>query len=112
MMQVDVGALQQAKLVLLGDMGAGKSSLVLRFVKGQFFDFQVTARRSCMELVFLLGCQMPGRGEEIVCSCELLWCGLARKEFLVKNGWLAMYFSSTPPQSVQAAGEPEAELVL
>ncbi|MCO5608174.1 hypothetical protein L7F22_062380 [Adiantum nelumboides] len=30
----------QAKLVLLGDMGAGKSSLVLRFVKGQFFDFQ------------------------------------------------------------------------
>eukprot|EP00271_Cylindrocystis_brebissonii_P011548 TRINITY_DN293_c0_g1_i1.p1 TRINITY_DN293_c0_g1~~TRINITY_DN293_c0_g1_i1.p1 ORF type:complete len:208 (+),score=55.43 TRINITY_DN293_c0_g1_i1:368-991(+) len=30
----------QAKLVLLGDMGAGKSSLVLRFVKGQFFEFQ------------------------------------------------------------------------
>eukprot|EP00250_Pteridium_aquilinum_P029697 c39970_g1_i1 orf=545-1144(-) len=30
----------QAKLVLLGDMGAGKSSLVLRFVKGQFFDYQ------------------------------------------------------------------------
>lgn len=34
------GTLQQAKLVLLGDMGAGKSSLVLRFVKGQFFDYQ------------------------------------------------------------------------
>lgn len=33
--------LQQAKLVLLGDMGAGKSSLVLRFVKGQFHDYQV-----------------------------------------------------------------------
>jgi len=32
--------MQQAKLVLLGDMGAGKSSLVLRFVKGQFFDYQ------------------------------------------------------------------------
>uniref|UniRef100_A0A2P2KZJ4 Uncharacterized protein MANES_03G019800 n=1 Tax=Rhizophora mucronata TaxID=61149 RepID=A0A2P2KZJ4_RHIMU len=30
----------QAKLVLLGDMGTGKTSLVLRFVKGQFFDFQ------------------------------------------------------------------------
>ncbi|XP_078161392.1 ras-related protein RHN1-like [Carex rostrata] len=29
-----------AKLVLLGDMGTGKSSLVLRFVKGQFLDFQ------------------------------------------------------------------------
>ncbi|GKV11777.1 hypothetical protein SLEP1_g22998 [Rubroshorea leprosula] len=30
----------QAKLVILGDMGAGKTSLVLRFVKGQFFDYQ------------------------------------------------------------------------
>ncbi len=30
-----------AKLVLLGEMGSGKSSLVLRYVKGQFFDFQV-----------------------------------------------------------------------
>ncbi|CAN4078442.1 unnamed protein product [Withania somnifera] len=29
-----------AKLVLLGDMGAGKSSLVIRFVKGHFFEFQ------------------------------------------------------------------------
>ncbi|XP_068654611.1 ras-related protein RABF2a-like [Aristolochia californica] len=29
-----------AKLVLLGDVGTGKSSLVLRFVKGQFVDFQ------------------------------------------------------------------------
>ncbi|KAJ6862953.1 ras-related protein RHN1-like isoform X1 [Populus alba x Populus x berolinensis] len=30
----------QAKLVLLGDMGTGKTSLVLRFVKGQFLEFQ------------------------------------------------------------------------
>ncbi|CAD5333999.1 unnamed protein product [Arabidopsis thaliana] len=30
-----------AKLVLLGDVGAGKSSLVLRFVKDQFVEFQV-----------------------------------------------------------------------
>ncbi|XP_047310442.1 ras-related protein RABF2b-like [Impatiens glandulifera] len=29
-----------AKLVLLGDVGTGKSSLVLRFVKGQFIEFQ------------------------------------------------------------------------
>ncbi|XP_010518986.1 PREDICTED: ras-related protein RABF2a-like [Tarenaya hassleriana] len=29
-----------AKLVLLGDVGTGKSSLVLRFVKGQFMEFQ------------------------------------------------------------------------
>ncbi|KAF9617489.1 hypothetical protein IFM89_036648 [Coptis chinensis] len=28
------------KRVLLGDMGTGKTSLVLRFIKGQFFDFQ------------------------------------------------------------------------
>lgn len=27
--------------MLLGDVGAGKSSLVLRFVKGQFVEFQV-----------------------------------------------------------------------
>jgi len=37
-------AQHQAKLVLLGDMGAGKSSLVLRFVKGQFHDYQVGER--------------------------------------------------------------------
>ncbi|CBI36152.3 hypothetical protein VitviT2T_013451 [Vitis vinifera] len=30
----------QAKLVLVGDMGTGKTSLVLRFVKGQFFEHQ------------------------------------------------------------------------
>lgn len=42
MMASEGGALQQAKLVLLGDMGAGKSSVVLRFVKGQFFDYQVS----------------------------------------------------------------------
>ncbi|XP_016181098.1 ras-related protein RABF2a isoform X1 [Arachis ipaensis] len=30
----------QAKLVLLGDMGAGKTSLVLRFVKVQFSEYQ------------------------------------------------------------------------
>ncbi|KAJ8504295.1 hypothetical protein OPV22_005181 [Ensete ventricosum] len=30
----------QAKLVLLGHMGTGKTSIVLRFVKGQYFDSQ------------------------------------------------------------------------
>ncbi|XP_021999388.2 ras-related protein Rab5 [Helianthus annuus] len=30
----------QAKLVILGDMGTGKTSMVLRFVKGQFYDYQ------------------------------------------------------------------------
>lgn len=33
---------QTAKLVLLGEMGSGKSSLVLRYVKGQFFDYQAS----------------------------------------------------------------------
>nr|CAB3462718.1 unnamed protein product [Digitaria exilis] len=31
---------QLARQVLLGDVGTGKSSLVLRFVKGQFVEFQ------------------------------------------------------------------------
>lgn len=31
-----------AKLVLLGEMGCGKSSIVLRYVKGQFFDYQAS----------------------------------------------------------------------
>ncbi|KAI0501412.1 hypothetical protein KFK09_016357 [Dendrobium nobile] len=31
---------KNAKLVLLGDVGTGKSSIVLRFVKGQFVEFQ------------------------------------------------------------------------
>jgi Ras-related protein Rab-5C len=30
----------QFKLVLLGESAVGKSSLVLRFVKGQFLDYQ------------------------------------------------------------------------
>ena len=33
--------LAQFKLVLLGEIAVGKSSLVLRFVKGQFHEFQV-----------------------------------------------------------------------
>jgi len=39
-MTTDLSQQQSAKLVLLGEMGSGKSSLVLRFVKGQFFDYQ------------------------------------------------------------------------
>lgn len=39
-MMADLAQQQSAKLVLLGEMGSGKSSLVLRFVKGEFFDYQ------------------------------------------------------------------------
>lgn len=44
--------------VLLGDMGAGKSSLVLRFVKGQFFDYQVrlvSGHNHSMQVPFATG---------------------------------------------------------
>ncbi|KAF3333735.1 Ras-related protein RABF2a [Carex littledalei] len=39
-MAAPVNKIRNAKLVLLGDVGTGKSSLVLRFVKGQFVEFQ------------------------------------------------------------------------
>ena len=56
----DTGPIQQAKLVLLGDMGAGKSSLVLRFVKGQFFDYQARPSldlRTCRSPCYLASCR-------------------------------------------------------
>lgn len=36
-----VEQLVQSKLVLLGEMGSGKTSLVQRFVRGQYFENQV-----------------------------------------------------------------------
>lgn len=36
-----VEQVQQSKLVLLGEMSCGKTSLVQRFVRGQFFENQV-----------------------------------------------------------------------
>ena len=59
MLAGDTGSLRQAKLVLLGDMGAGKSSLVLRFVKGQFFDYQVRSGR--------YGCLRRARHRQLAC---------------------------------------------
>jgi Ras-related protein Rab-5C len=37
-----VGRTYQFKMVLLGHQSVGKSSLVLRFVKGQYHEFQET----------------------------------------------------------------------
>ena len=54
----DTGGLQQAKLVLLGDMGAGKSSLVLRFVKGQFFDYQVRTHINELLRLTCVSCEL------------------------------------------------------
>ena len=39
-MAAPAGRVFQFKLVLLGDSAVGKSSLVLRFVRGQFFEYQ------------------------------------------------------------------------
>ena len=36
-----VDQLQQAKLVLLGEMGCGKTSLVQRYVRGHYYENQV-----------------------------------------------------------------------
>ena len=63
MMAAEGGALQQAKLVLLGDMGAGKSSVVLRFVKGQFFDYQVSREETL--LCTYVKCCLSVRAEEL-----------------------------------------------
>ena len=46
------GRLAQFKLVLLGESAVGKSSLVLRFVKGQFHEFQVRPFFNFMTFVF------------------------------------------------------------
>lgn len=48
------GRLAQFKLVLLGESAVGKSSLVLRFVKGQFHEFQVRPFFNFMTFVFSL----------------------------------------------------------
>ncbi|RYQ95968.1 hypothetical protein Ahy_B08g091377 isoform F [Arachis hypogaea] len=41
------------EIVFLGDMGAGKTSLVLRFVKGQFSEYQVTLSY-CIFLIYYM----------------------------------------------------------
>lgn len=42
-----VEQLVQSKLVLLGEMGSGKTSLVQRFVRGQYFENQVWLGAVC-----------------------------------------------------------------
>ena len=40
-----VEQLRQAKLVLLGEMGSGKTSLVQRYVRGHYYENQVSQSR-------------------------------------------------------------------
>lgn len=40
-----VEQLRQAKLVLLGEMGSGKTSLVQRYVRGHYYENQVSQPR-------------------------------------------------------------------
>lgn len=51
----------QFKLVLLGESAVGKSSLVLRFVKGQFHEFQestIGGEHQMNRLGYFISCQL------------------------------------------------------
>lgn len=53
------GRILQFKLVLLGESAVGKSSLVLRFVKGQFHEYQestIGGNRLCFVLCVVQLC--------------------------------------------------------
>ena len=43
----------QFKLVLLGDTSVGKSSIVIRFVKGQFSEYQESTIGGLAYLIYL-----------------------------------------------------------
>ena len=67
-----VNKIFQYKLVLLGESSVGKSSLVLRFVKGQFLDFQestIGGEFSFSSPLFSL--TLFPRSHSSFCSCVL-----------------------------------------
>lgn len=47
-----VEQLRQAKLVLLGEMGSGKTSLVQRYVRGHYYENQVSGGRQSLPFPF------------------------------------------------------------
>lgn len=81
----------QFKLVLLGDMAVGKSSLVLRFVKGQFDEFQETT--------------IGGEG-------RALPFGFSPSSWFVNGGVLTLSssVSSGVPGSVSVSGRDHSEV--
>ena len=59
------GQSRDVKVVLLGDQGVGKSSLVLRFVTNNFkFDSETTIGASFMSKMIMVPTQVPGSQEE------------------------------------------------
>lgn len=80
----------QFKLVLLGESAVGKSSLVLRFVKGQFHEFQESTiggkgemKESCFFLVFFFN---------FVYFSETLFLGPCTGWILVVKYWNVVVF--------------------
>lgn len=71
----------QFKLVLLGESAVGKSSLVLRFVKGQFHEFQestiggnllvISAIISGVRVLICLSLQLPFSHKPFVLTTPL-----------------------------------------
>ena len=62
----------QFKLVLLGDSAVGKSSLVLRFVRGQFFEYQESTIGGAMPKAFVQTEHELGRADQ---SGQRAGCG-------------------------------------
>lgn len=52
------GKICQFKLVLLGESSVGKSSLVLRFVKGQFHEYQESTIGGKLLISYLCVCDI------------------------------------------------------
>lgn len=76
----------QFKLVLLGESAVGKSSLVLRFVKGQFHEFQESTIGGKYQ-VTRADSFIPLTSNWYICVCNLLNCAflqVAKFSSLVK----------------------------
>lgn len=66
----------QFKLVLLGESAVGKSSLVLRFVKGQFHEYQESTIGGECQLLWPGGADLAGVSEArlAISVCSGIFC--------------------------------------
>lgn len=95
----------QFKLVLLGESAVGKSSLVLRFVKGQFHEFQESTigGEGGGERISRFMCRQVGVNQEGFCSSlaavqqtGLLECvPISADLHLAAEGWEKLEFALT-----------------